>query len=59
MMLRVLFLKQTHRQNIMEGKWQEAEPVSVGLLHPDAGKHPSTRRRSTQSNLSEKGVVDG
>jgi hypothetical protein len=52
MMLCVLFLKQTHRQNRMEGKRQEAEPVSVGLLLPDAGMHPSTRRSSTQSNLS-------
>jgi hypothetical protein len=52
MMLCVLFLRQTHRQNRMEGKRQEAEPVSVNLLHPDAGMHPSTRRSSTQSSRS-------
>jgi hypothetical protein len=52
MMLCVLFLKQTHRQNRIEGKRQEAEPVSVSLLHPDAGMHPSTRRSSTQSSRS-------
>jgi hypothetical protein len=51
MMLCVLFLKQTHRENRMEGKRQEAKPVSVSLLHPDAGMHPSTRS-STQSSLS-------
>jgi hypothetical protein len=28
-----------------------AEPVSVSLLHPDAGMHTSTRS-STQSSLS-------